>query len=103
VKTMFRCVLRGCANTQDWEKRKQKNKKKKQKTKNKRERKKKKRALAGSLYIGFMALAVRCQWSLCGSRGVVGCVPTTGCVQKLWGDMQVMHVMCIQAVVIKTS
>jgi len=75
---------------------------KKKTKKKKRERKKKKCTLAGSLYIGFMALAVRCQRSLCGLRGVVGRVLTTGHVQKPWGDMRVMHAMCVQAVVVKT-
>jgi len=36
VKTMFRCVLRGCANAQDWEKRKKKKKKKKRTEKGKK-------------------------------------------------------------------
>jgi len=41
VKMVSRCVSRGCANTQDWEKRKQKTKnKKKQKQKTKRKKKK---------------------------------------------------------------
>ena len=51
VKMMFGCVLRGCANAQDWEKRKQKmekkktkKQKKKQKTKNKKENGKKRNA-----------------------------------------------------------
>jgi len=56
VKTMFGCVLRGCTNAQDWEKRKEKTEKKKEKQK--RERKKKKHTLTVSLYISFMALAV---------------------------------------------
>ena len=81
------------------EKKKQKNKKQKQK----RERKKKKHTLAVSLYISFMALAVQCQRSLCGLRGMVSCVLTIGCDQKPWGDMRVMHVMCVQVVVVKTS
>ena len=68
-----------------------------------KKKKKMKRRLTVSLYIGFMALAVRCQRSLCGSKGVVGRVPTTGRVQKPWGDMRVMHAMWVQAVVVKTS
>jgi len=71
--------------------------------KNKKERKKKKRALTVSLYISFMALAVRCQQSLCGSKGMVGRVLTTGCMQKPWGDMQVMQAIWVQAVIVKTS
>jgi len=81
VKTMFGCVLKGCTNAQDWEKKKRKNGKKKNK-KQKRERKKKKHGPTISLYIGFMALAVQCQWSLCRSKGVVNRMPTTGHVQK---------------------
>jgi len=37
VKTMFGCVSRGCANAQDWEKRKEKMEKKKKKRKEKKE------------------------------------------------------------------
>ena len=80
AKTVFGCVSRGCANAQDWEK-KRKDKRKKEK----RERKKKKNGLTVSLYTSFMALAVRCRRSLCGSKGVVGHVPTTGRMQKSWG------------------
>jgi len=72
----------------------------------KEKEKKKKHRLTESLYISFMPLAVQCQWSLCGLKGVVGCVPTTGHAQKLWGGRghaQVMHAMWVQAVVIKTS
>ena len=79
MKTVFRCVSRGCANAQHQGKRKEKKKKKK------RERKKKECGLTVSLYIGFMALAVRCQWSLYGSKGMVGHMPTTGRTQKPWG------------------
>jgi len=78
MKTVFRCVSRGCTNAQHWGKRKEKRKKK-------RERKKKECGLTVSLYIGFMALAIQCQRSLCGSKGMVGHVPTTGRAQKLWG------------------
>ena len=40
----------------------------------------------------------------CGSKGMVSCVPTTGCAQKPWGDLQAMHTMWVQVVIIiKTS
>jgi len=91
VRMVFGCVSRGCTNAQDWEKRKEKKKKEKEK--------KKKHGLTESLYISFMPLAIRCRRSLCGSKGVVGCVPTTGHAQKLWGGRghaQVMHTMWVQ-------
>ena len=81
--------------------------KKKRKTKKKKKKKKKKCGLTVSLYIGFMALAVRCRRSLCGSKGVVGRVPTTVRVQKPWGRgegyARVMHTMWVEVVVVKTS
>jgi len=53
-----------------------------------------------SPYIGFMPLAVRRWWSLCGSRSMASRVLTTGCAQKPWeGHAQVMHAMWVQAVV----
>jgi len=82
VKTMFRCVLRGCANAQDWEKRKEKKKKKKQK---KKEKGKKKNAHlleaytsaswhwqfdASGLFVGRGAWSVACQpQAVCRSCG----------------------------------
>ena len=39
VKTMFGCVLKGCTNAQDWEKKKRKNGKKKKKKKKRKEKK----------------------------------------------------------------
>jgi len=87
VKTMFGCVLRGCANAQDWEKRKQKMEKKKQKKKQKRERKKKKCTLTVSLIYQLHGTGSSMLAISCGLKGMVGCVPTTGCTQKLWGGL----------------
>jgi len=55
----------------------------------------------GSPYMGLMLPAVRRRQSLCGSKRVVGRMPTTGRVQKPWeGHGWVMYAMRVQAVVI---
>jgi len=53
ARTVFECVLRGCANAQGWEKRKET-----QKNEKRKEKKKKENGLTVRLYIGFMPLAV---------------------------------------------
>ena len=66
-------------------KKKRKNRKKKTKTK-KRKEKKEMRTHCKPIHqlhgTGSLMLAVSC-----GLKGMVGCVPTTGCVQKPWGGL----------------
>jgi len=74
VKMMFGYVLRGCANAQDWEKRKEKMEKKKKKRKEKKETHTHCKPIYQLHGTGSSMPAISC-----GSKGIVGCMPTTGC------------------------